>query len=114
MIKVVEKGHVYHVESKQQTFSQKIIFFKDLPQGDPSNHDGILCQDLLRVLLDRINELNAQVPCVENVAIINNLREALILFETRAARRSLEKAYAKTGMHVEQLPVRENGHVFKL
>jgi len=54
-------------------------------------HEGILGQELLRVLIDRTLYLNAEVPCPENIAIIDRLRECLRLYESRASRRTIEK-----------------------
>lgn len=113
-MRVLEKGHTYELRNKRFG-SQKLTFFKDLPDNKfEEHHDGVLCQEVLRALIDRVNVLHVQVPCKENVDIVNNLRNALLLFETRAARRTLEKSYKKTGMHIEELPTHENGHVFDL
>lgn len=88
-------------------------FFRDLPE-DGCGHDGVLCQEVLRVLLDRVHCLHVQDPCHENVEVVRHLRGALVQFEQRAARRTLEKSYRRTGLHVEELSVRGNGHVFDL
>lgn len=110
-MRVVARGHVYALKT-QAGIEQFLTFVKSLPEGDPGNHDGVLCQEVLRALIDRVLDLNAQVPCSENIDIINNFRECLILFEERAFRHSLRKSYALTGLHVEQLPTEPNGHVF--
>ena len=112
-MQIKQPGHVYSLANKHAG-EQTLLFFKDLPVGDLNNHDGVLCQEVLRALIDRVNFLQTTLPCHENVEIATKLRECLVLFETRAARRTLEKSYAKTGLNIEQLPVHENGHVFDL
>lgn len=109
---VCEKGHIYELENKYKG-TQRLSFFKDLP-FDGEKHDGVLCQEVIRVLIDRMLELWQQKPCHESTEIIQKLRELLILFEVRAVRGTLEKSYPKTGLHIEQLPVLTNGHIFDL
>ncbi len=109
---VIERAHIYELENKHEGV-QRLVFFKDLPQSE-AGHDGVLCQEVLRVLVDRLIDLWAQRPCHETTEIIQKLRECIVLFETRAARGTLEKSYTKIGLHVEQLPIKANGHVFDL
>jgi hypothetical protein len=111
-MKTIERAHIYELENKHEGV-QRLVFFKDLP-ADSAWHDGVLCQEVLRALIDRMLDLWAQRPCHESTEIIQKLRECLVLFETRAARGTLEKSYAKVGQHVEQLPVKANGHVFDI
>jgi hypothetical protein len=109
-MKVLERGHTYELKNKHEG-SQVLTFFKDLPHDDHDNHDGVLCQEVLRALIDRVIDLNTQVPCHENIDIITKLRETLILFETRAYKRMLEKSYAKMGQNVEEIETEKNGHI---
>lgn len=108
-MKVIERGHIYELSNKGSG-TQTLTFFKDLPSNIPG-HDGLLCQEVLRALIDRVLELFSEVPCAETAEILQHLRAAFVLFESRAARRLLEKSYAKSGQHVEQLPTDERGHV---
>jgi hypothetical protein len=110
-MKTIELGHIYELNNKHQG-TQKLVFFKDLPEGDENNHDGVLCQEVIRVLINRYIELYVQKPCEETNLIILKLREVLILGEKRAFANSLEKAYAKSGQNVESLPTQKNGHIF--
>ena len=93
---VVEEGHVYDVQNVDGNGTQRIEFVRR--RGDEATllpekerHEGILTQELLRVCIDRTLYLNAEAPCPENVTIVNNLRECLALYESRAARRTIEK-----------------------
>lgn len=111
-MKVVEASHIYELANKLKG-KQTLTFFKDLPHSE-DGHDGVLCQEVIRALTDRVLGLWAQKPCQESTEIIQKLREILILFEVRAAKGTLEKSYSKVGMHVECLPVHSNGHIFDL
>jgi hypothetical protein len=111
-MKIIEDSHIYELDNKYEGV-QRLIFFKDLPHSE-EGHDGVLCQEVLRALIDRMVSLWSQKPCHESTEIVQKLRECLVLFETRAARGTLEKSYAKVGLHVDQLPVKENGHIFNL
>lgn len=111
-MKVIELSHIYQLANKLNGY-QTLTFFKDLPKSE-LGHDGVLCQELLRVLIDRMLGLWSQKPCDESTQIIQKLRECLILFEVRAAKGTLEKSYALCGKHVECLPVQDNGHIFSL
>lgn len=112
-MRIIEQGHIYALETKEGN-EQLLTFVKSLPEDSSSNHDGVLCQEVIRALIDRVLDLNSQVPCHENIDIIERLRECLILFERRAFSRTLAKSYAKTGLNVEELPTQKNGHFFSL
>lgn len=109
---VIEAGHVYDLANKIEGV-QRIVFFKDLPH-DAAGHDGILCQEAVRMLIDRYVALYVQKPCLETHLTIGLLREVLKLSEVRAFGNTLDKAYAKIGLNIEQLPVNANGHLFDL
>lgn len=110
---IIEPGHIYDLENRNNGV-QRLTFIKNLPEDSLSNHDGVSCQEVLRALIDRVLELNRQVPCHENIEIINKLRECIVLFETRAVSRMLTKSYSKTGKCIEELPVESNGHIFDI
>lgn len=95
-MKVIEPGHVYDLQNVDGTGAQRIRFVRRrddeaavLPAAE--RHQGILTQELLRVAIDRTLYLNAEAPCPENVEIVNALRKALAAYESRAARRTVEK-----------------------
>ena len=94
-MKIVDAGHQYRVENVG-TGHQTIQFVKRrgwdaelLPESEQL--DGIQSQELLRVLIDRTQYLHAEQPWQENVKILHHLRDALRLYEARAARRSIER-----------------------
>lgn len=94
--RTMSDGHVYRLPNVDGSGTQEIRFVRRRDaHGEPLPPDarepGILAQALLRVLIDRTLYLYAEVPCDEDTAIIEHLREALRLYESRAARRSIER-----------------------
>lgn len=110
-MRVVERGHVYALRTHDGN-EQRLTFVKTLPDGEPDNHDGALCQEVLRALIDRVFDLNRQAPAHENIEIVSHLRDSLRLFEERAFRQSLNKSYANIGLQIEELPAKPNGHIY--
>jgi hypothetical protein len=93
-VRVVVSGHVYQVRNVDGEGDQRIAFVQRRNiHGEPmaEAREGILSQELLRVLIDRTLYLYAEDPCEEDTAIIQHLRAALVKYETRAARRAIEK-----------------------
>lgn len=95
-MRVVTPGHVYDIHNVDdpEQGTQRIRFVRRR-DDDAKLRDvftpGILAQELLRVLIDRTLYLNAEAPCAEDVAVVKKLRECLRLYESRAARRTIEK-----------------------
>lgn len=91
-----EPGHYYHVLDydplgvEPAKLGARLDFFKKIGPKFPGNIGseswGTNCQEVLRVLIDRVEYLNEQQPCFESRQILFNLREALYQFESRAAR----------------------------
>lgn len=95
-MRVIDPGHLYEVENVDGDGTQRIQFVKRrgpdaelLPEKD--RLEGIQSQELLRVLIDRTFYLHREQPWQENVKILHHLRDALRLYESRAARRHIEK-----------------------
>lgn len=89
-MKVLDPGHVYVIAEYDGGGTQNLRFMKREGPGYPYNegsHPGTNCQEILRVLIDRVKYLQRQVPCAENEIILGSLRSVLIAFESRAARR---------------------------
>lgn len=95
-MKVREPGHVYELRNVDGGGTQLIRFVRRRgengellpPEG---RAEGILTQELLRVAIDRTLYLYAEAPCDEDTLIVEHLRSALLLYESRAARRTIEK-----------------------
>lgn len=100
-MKIIVPGHVYELhpvdvdpaglrERQIVSFVRRRDFVGELLSIDDRS-SGILSQELLRVLIDRVLYLYAERPCDEDTEILTKLRECLILFESRAARSSIER-----------------------
>src|SRR5918993_3647865 len=96
-MKVIEAGHVYEVENVDGIGKQRIEFVRRrndaaqlLSDEGGDRREGILTQELIRVAIDRTLYLNNEAPCIENVEIVTALRRVLSLYESRAARRTIE------------------------
>lgn len=87
---ILDAGHAYEMDALDGGRPQKIQFVKRTGEGFPfnagDNVGGTNCQEVLRVLIDRIDYLQRQRPCAESEAISAALKTALLLFEVRAAR----------------------------
>lgn len=94
-MRVAEPGHVYVLQNLDGDSEQILRFVRRRDEvGEPlheGRRPGILTQELLRVAIDRTLYLYAEAPCDEDTEIIEHLRAALSLYESRAARRSIEK-----------------------
>lgn len=92
-MKILDPGHNYIVnnyDGEPGAVAISIPFMKRCGDGYPGNigsNPGTNCQELLRVLIDRVKYLNNQYEHKNNKAIIRKLRESLWLFEDRAAER---------------------------
>lgn len=89
-MQVKDAGHRYLVDSYDGGEPLQIQFMKREGPGYPGNvghYPGTNCQELIRVLIDRIEYLDKQIHDDSNHACLKKLRECLWLFEDRAARR---------------------------
>lgn len=88
---IVEKGHIYNTTTYDGPLGDTITFMKRIGEFYPGNagapHPGTNCQEVLRVLIDRVEYLNNQVFHTNNITILHNLRSSLWLLEQRAAER---------------------------
>ena len=117
-MEVIDPGHYYVVENYDGSGIQKLYFLKRVGKGYPFNqpppHKGTNCQEVIRVLIDRVKYLDKQIPCDENKLIIKNLQSALWLFEKRAAaRHHIDFPYSI--FHPDdayKLPCGEDGHIY--
>jgi hypothetical protein len=89
-MRILDAGHRYEIDGLDGGQSQIIQFVKRIGHGFPFNAGsaagGTNCQEVLRVLIDRIDYLQRQKPCAESESISALLKTALMLFEVRAAR----------------------------
>jgi hypothetical protein len=94
-LRVLDPGHRYWVdmldiEGDQRHGTEMLTFVKRQGPRYPGNssyYPGTNCQEVIRALIDRVKHLDSQVPDPHNQPILQHLREALWLFESRAAQR---------------------------
>ena len=123
-MKVLDPGHNYTLTAYDSKMRRRddyhnyecLIFMKREGSGYPGNygaHAGTNCQEVLRVLIDRVIYLDNQIKCEENKIIVKHLREALWQFEVRAADRH-GKTFPFTSHNIELRPTDpKDGHIIK-
>jgi hypothetical protein len=87
-VKCLIPGHLYQIDHLDGQEKQSIQFV-DRNHGRAT--EGTFNQELLRVLIDRIQFLESEKPWPLNEDILNHLRMALALHEARALCRKVEK-----------------------
>lgn len=130
-MKVEERGHEYWLQNFDSDPSLKgtewegydeqefIRFVKregDKYPGNVGTHPGTLLQELYRVAIDRLQFLQEQEPCAENIQLIDLARESIWLLEQRNARRKgrvLRRAFdGAVRMDIENEPFCQKcGHI---
>lgn len=97
-MKVLDPGHIYELSYLDETaqeiefeYENKLVFVKRFRDSD--NHPGTTNQEVLRVLIDRVQFLHKEKPWEGNAKILHHLRMALILHETRALEEKVKKGY---------------------
>jgi hypothetical protein len=108
-VEVVDAGHVYLLDNLKGIgcSRQTLKFMKDADINNIDFHQpGTSCQEVIRVLIDRVIFLNGQKPHQLNEAILHHLRMAIAGFEARAIMNKVEK-----GFEIETLRTAEDGHI---
>jgi hypothetical protein len=94
-LRTIDPGHVYmldllDIETGERQSTEMLRFVKrEGPRypGNRSHYPGTNCQEVMRALIDRVKYLDSTAPDSRNGPVIQHLREALWLFESRAAQR---------------------------
>ena len=88
-MKIIEPAHVYEVENfADKNITQTITFLKKSPKNPDTNelemvHDGTTNEEVLAVIIDRLQSGNLKVPSRETAVAITNLEQALMWLEKR-------------------------------
>lgn len=93
-MKVKVAGHTYELsnfENKNEE-GQTLQFIHKEPKEEGSSElktvaDGTTNEELIEVLIDRLNFLQAKFPCRENAIVITKLEESLMWLNKRTADR---------------------------
>jgi hypothetical protein len=84
----IENGHAYEVDNFESSDTQLIEFIQKEPLFDGSAElktirDGTTNEEILSMLIDRMNYLQDKFPCRENAAVIIKLDECLMWLNKR-------------------------------
>jgi hypothetical protein len=95
-MKVLTEGHYYeleHFEKDESGSSESLQFIEKVPKGEGKVQDlvtvnnGTTNEEVLKVLINRMNYLQAKFPCRENAIVITKLEESLMWLEKRTVDR---------------------------
>jgi len=101
-MKVLKEAHLYELDSKEGTNPQRLQFIEkgiiSAPDEDSNKSllspvtfqtikDGTTNEEVLRVLIDRLQMLNAKLPCREDSIAITKAEECLMWLEKRTTNR---------------------------
>ncbi len=104
-MKVQEPGHAYLLDQIGTDDKWPLLFLKrsgDLVKHDVE-HQGTICQEVMRALIDRLKYLDYLIPCPETQSALTHMRHALYDMEKRAFRRKQQKVNRR------DLPHESNG-----
>jgi hypothetical protein len=98
-------GHRYELENfeKKDQPGQVIQFIEKIPVAEGNGelrtiNDGTTNEEVLKVLIDRMNSMQAKFPCRENAIATTHLETGLLWLEKRTADR---KARGVEGKHIK-------------
>ena len=100
-MKVLTEGHKYELENfeNKESAGQVLQFIEKKPASGTdvmvTINDGTTNEEVLAVLIDRLNSLQAKFPCRENAIVITHLETALLWLEKRTANRKLRGVEGK-------------------
>ena len=101
-MKTITEGHKYELSGFENAKNtQEIQFIHKVPRSEhpsmsPENsdptelltlNDGTTNEEVLEMLIDRMNYLQGKFPCRENAIVITKLQESLMWLEKRTADR---------------------------
>lgn len=85
-MKVIMEGHLYGLESMEGTMSDQTIQFIEKAQIDGKFErlsDGTTNEEVLAMLINRLQFLQAKAACRENAIVITKLEESLMWLNKR-------------------------------
>ncbi|MCB1122210.1 MAG: hypothetical protein KJT03_11720 [Verrucomicrobiae bacterium] len=92
-MEVKTEGHKYELDSFEGGPAQVLQFIEKRPASEGSTeletiNDGTTNEEVLRVLINRMNHLQDKFPCRENAIVITKLEESLMWLNHRTANRT--------------------------
>lgn len=97
---IKEEGHAYELQNFESTGSQELRFIKKEPISEGSTElktvmDGTTNEEVLLVLINRLQILNKKFPCRENSVVITKLEEAWLWLNYRTSERKIRGVEGK-------------------
>lgn len=93
-MKVITVGHKYELENfeNKEATGQTVQFIEKISNPETPTelitvNDGTTNEEVLAVILDRLNILNEKFPCRENALAITNIEQGLMWLNRRTANR---------------------------
>lgn len=96
-MKIITPGHKYELDHFENyglpgCSVQTLQFIEKTPIAEGAKelrtiNDGTTNEEVLRVLIDRLNYLQGKFPCRENAIVITKLEESLMWLNHRTAQR---------------------------
>jgi hypothetical protein len=106
-MRVLDPGHRYALDNLETGGKTILQFYKDPALHGGEGCSGPSCQEVLRAIIDRVQELDRERHWEGNATIIYDLRHAIAGFEARALLRRVEK----DGLEIERQPLAPDGHL---
>lgn len=108
-MKVIKPGQEYELRNLKSSTTTNLKFYQ-CPDIHGELVEGPSSQEVIRALIDRVKQIDKEQPWPGNALIIQNLRNAIALFEFRALLKKIDK---------EQFPIEEmmtgrDGHLVLL
>ncbi len=120
-MEIITPGHLYKLQEYdyyQSEHIQTLRFMKRIgdkfPGNNPPAYSGTNCQEVIRALINRLQYLQNQKPCIETETIIFHQRQSLIQFENRAMRiKDININSTSWPWEIEKLiPCKICGHIY--
>ena len=91
-MQVITTGHKYELASFEGGTTQALQFIEKVTTAEGSKelrtvNDGTTNEEVLKVLIDRMNSMQAKFPCRENAIVTTHLETGLLWLEKRTADR---------------------------
>lgn len=87
-MKILRTGHCYDLDPfEKDGFQQRVQFIEKVPASTGTElitlNNGTTNEEVLRMMIDRMNYLQGKFPCRENAIVIEKLEESLMWLEKR-------------------------------
>lgn len=98
-MRVITEGHKYELDSFEGGTPQVLQFIeKAMAEGSTelrTVNDGTTNEEVLAMLIDRMQSLQSKLPCRENAIVITTLEESLAWLNKRTADRKKRNVKGK-------------------